>query len=117
MLFRSRFVGADEGLELNQRYRDRGYPTNVLSFAADLPHGLSLPLLGDVVICAPVVEAEAREQGKSATAHYAHMVVHGTLHLLGYDHESEDDAQQMEQLEISALAALGVPNPYESPSS
>jgi probable rRNA maturation factor len=107
-----RIVDEDESRALNRRYRDRDYPTNVLSFPADLPAELALDLLGDVVICAPRVAEEAREQGKSEPAHWAHLTVHGVLHLLGYDHQDESDAREMEALEIRLLASLGYDDPY-----
>lgn len=107
-----RVVDEDESAELNLRYRDKSGPTNVLSFPADLPKELELPLLGDLVICAPVVEREAREQNKQIRDHWAHMVVHGTLHLLGYDHIEDDEAEQMESLETQILATLGIDDPY-----
>lgn len=108
-----RIVDAEESRELNHRYRDKDKPTNVLSFPADLPPELGLPLLGDLVICAPVVEREACEQGKTQEAHWAHMIVHGTLHLLGYDHNEDSDADIMESLETTILTQLGYPPPYE----
>jgi probable rRNA maturation factor len=98
--------------QLNQHYRGKPGPTNVLSFPADLPESLQLPLLGDIVICAPVVAREAVEQGKPAAAHWAHMAVHGALHLLGYDHICETEATEMEDLETAILATLGFPCPY-----
>ena len=107
-----RIVDAHEGESLNRQYRKRNYPTNVLSFPAELPAGVKLPLLGDLVICAPVVAREAREQGKPLREHYAHLTIHGTLHLLGYDHEIDADAARMEALECRALAGLGIHNPY-----
>lgn len=107
-----RIVDAAEGRALNRQYRDRDYATNVLSFPADLPAGVQLPLLGDLVICAPVIVREATEQGKSARDHYAHMSVHGTLHLLGFDHSIEADAERMEALERKILASLGIADPY-----
>ncbi|MFT4249012.1 MAG: rRNA maturation RNase YbeY [Pseudomonas sp.] len=111
-----RLVDAKEGQALNHHYRGKDYATNVLSFPAELPEGLpkgvKFPLLGDLVICAPVVEREAREQGKPLAAHYAHLTVHGTLHLLGWDHEDEREAEAMEQLEREILAELGVADPY-----
>ena len=107
-----RIVGSREGRVLNRRYRGRDYATNVLSFRAELPPGVGSPLLGDIVISAPVVVREAREQGKSAHDHYAHLVVHGVLHLLGYDHQRERDATRMETLETRILASLDIANPY-----
>ncbi|MDR2787651.1 MAG: rRNA maturation RNase YbeY [Candidatus Accumulibacter sp.] len=104
-----RFVDADEGRALNRDYRRKDRPTNVLSFVYE-----SEPRIrGDLVICAPVVVREAMEQGKTPRAHYAHLVVHGLLHLLGYDHETgEDDARQMEDKERAILASLGFTDPY-----
>lgn len=111
-----RIVGEDEGRTLNRHYRGKDYATNVLSFPAELPEGLpkgmKLPLLGDLVICAPVVAREAAEQGKPLAAHYAHLTVHGTLHLLGWDHEDETEAEAMERLEREILAGLGIQDPY-----
>lgn len=107
-----RLVGEDEGRELNARYRERDYATNVLSFPADLPRGVALPLLGDFVICAPVVAREASEQGKSARDHYAHLTIHGVLHLLGHDHQIDADAKRMESLERRVLSGLGIADPY-----
>lgn len=108
-----RYVDAEESRALNRDYRGRDYATNVLSFPFDLPPGVEDPHLGDLVICVPVVEVEARDQGKPPEAHHAHMVVHGLLHLQGYDHETEAEAQQMEMLEIEILGRLGYANPYE----
>ncbi|TXS89531.1 rRNA maturation RNase YbeY [Parahaliea maris] len=107
-----RLVDREEMTELNGQYRDKPRPTNVLSFPSDLPPELGLPLLGDIVICAPVVADEAAEQGKPLAAHWAHMTVHGTLHLLGYDHIEDDEAEAMEALETRVLAALDIPCPY-----
>ena len=111
-----RIVGAREGRALNRHYRGKDYATNVLSFPAELPEGLPegvrMPLLGDLVICAPVVAREAKEQRKPLTAHYAHLTVHGALHLLGWDHEDAQEAEAMEQLEREILAGLGLPDPY-----
>lgn len=107
-----RIVGAEEGEALNATWRGRDRPTNVLSFPADLPPELELPLLGDLVLCAPVVAAEAREQGKSVSDHYAHLTVHGLLHLLGFDHEDGAEAQRMEAEERRILAGLGIEDPY-----
>jgi len=99
--------------ELNATYRGKDKPTNVLSFPFEAPPGVDIPLLGDIIICAAVVEHEASEQGKALEAHWAHMVIHGTLHLLGYDHIEEGEAEEMEGLEIRLLAGLGYANPYE----
>jgi probable rRNA maturation factor len=110
-----RVVGRDESQALNAQYRQQDKPTNVLSFPTDLPPELEIPLLGDLVVCAGVVEHEAHEQGKPLAAHWAHMVVHGTLHLLGYDHESDEEAEEMEALETRILGRIGFPAPYESP--
>ena len=107
-----RIVDEREGQALNRHDRGKDYATNVLSFPAELPEGVKLPLLGDLVICAPVVAREAAEQGKPVAAHYAHLTVHGVLHLLGWDHEHDKDAEAMEQLEREVLAELGLPDPY-----
>lgn len=109
-----RVVGVEEGAELNASYRGRSGPTNVLSFPCDSPPGMEPPLLGDVVMCAPVVAREAREQGKPGAAHWAHMTVHGILHLLGYDHETPGEADVMERREARILATLGYADPYAS---
>ena len=106
-------VDEPESQALNLRYRGLDKPTNVLSFPAELPTELNLPLLGDLVVCAPVVAREATEQGKQLEAHWAHMLVHGTLHLLGYDHTNDADAEQMEALETDILTSLGYPDPYQ----
>ena len=113
-----RFVNQQEGLELNQTYRTKDSATNILSFVFEqpvLPEGevLDIPLhLGDLVICLPVVEKEAQQQQKSLEQHCAHLIIHGMLHLQGYDHLEEQQAQQMEALEIDTLQTLGYPNPY-----
>lgn len=109
-----RVVGEGEIAELNERYRKKSGVTNVLSFPFDAPEEVDIPLLGDIVICAPVVRREAGEQSKSVNAHWAHMVVHGTLHLLGFDHDKPSEAQEMEAMETRILADLGFDNPYES---
>ncbi|RRQ20265.1 rRNA maturation RNase YbeY [Guyparkeria sp. SCN-R1] len=114
-----RYVEPGESRQLNARFRHKDRPTNVLSFPAvdDPAHlmvlpGSELPYLGDLVICADVVESEAKEQGKTRREHHAHMVVHGILHLLGYDHLTDGEAEQMESIEIRVLASLGYPDPY-----
>jgi probable rRNA maturation factor len=109
-----RIVDEEESAALNSRYRRKRGPTNVLSFGGgDAPETRGeLPPLGDLVICAAVVQREAREQGKPAPAHWAHMVVHGVLHLQGYDHETSAEAATMEERERELLAALGFPDPY-----
>jgi probable rRNA maturation factor len=103
-----RFVGGREGRALNRRYRGRDHATNVLTFVYD--DGVSLT--GDIVLCAPVVEREARAQHKTLVAHYAHLVIHGMLHLQGYDHARDDDAGRMEAREVALLRQLGYGNPY-----
>ena len=107
-----RLVDSTEGRELNRQYRSKDYATNVLSFPVELPPGIKLPLLGDLVICAPVVAREAAEQDKKRRDHYAHLTVHGVLHLLGQDHEIETDAERMEAIERRILAGLGIADPY-----
>lgn len=107
-----RVVDSEESQQLNNEYRGKNNATNVLSFPFEAPTGVELDLLGDLVICRQVVEAEAAEQNKPLLAHWAHMVVHGSLHLLGYDHIDDDDAEEMESLEISIMNALGFENPY-----
>lgn len=107
-----RVVGAPESCDLNRTYRGRDYATNVLSFPVpELPDG-TRPIRGDLVLCAPLIAREAREQGKAPDAHWAHMVVHGCLHLCGYDHEAKAEAERMENLERKLLAGLGYPDPY-----
>jgi probable rRNA maturation factor len=114
-----RIVDETEMTSLNGTYRGKHYPTNVLSFPFDMPEDidLDLPILGDLVICASVVEKEATEQHKIVADHWAHMVVHGTLHLLGYDHEQDDAAASMEAEEITILKTLGFQNPYKIPNT
>lgn len=107
-----RLVGEQEGRRLNHRYRGRDAATNVLSFPADLPPGIDLPLLGDIVMCAPLVASEAAAQGKRPEDHWAHLTIHGVLHLLGYDHQEADEAREMETLEVGLLESLGIANPY-----
>ena len=107
-----RLVDEEESQRLNREYRGKDRPTNVLSFPADLPSVIESPLLGDLVICAPVVMQEAQQQNKTAEAHWAHMVVHGVLHLLGYDHQNEQEAAEMEQTEAVLLGEMGFSDPY-----
>ena len=107
-----RIVDEAEMAELNARFRHKTGPTNILSFPFEAPPGMELNLLGDLVIAAPVVQREAREQGKTETAHWVHMIVHGTLHLLGYDHSKPAEAEEMEAREIRILHELGYSNPY-----
>jgi probable rRNA maturation factor len=108
-----RIVDEQESRTLNHTYRNKDKSTNVLSFPFEVPEGIELALLGDLVICAQVVEQEAKEQAKSSTAHWAHMTIHGCLHLLGFDHISDEEAEEMEALEIDILEKLGFNNPYE----
>ncbi len=107
-----RIVDEAESAQLNKQYRHKDSATNVLSFPADLPVALNLPLLGDLVVCAPVVAKEAVEQQKKPEDHWAHIIVHGVLHLLGYDHLNDNDAEIMETKEISILQQLNISNPY-----
>ena len=107
-----RLVGAAEGRRLNRDFRGRDYATNVLSFPYEPLPGEKSRLLGDLVICAPVVAREAREQGKALRDHYAHLTLHGVLHLLGYDHIEDADAERMEALETRLLSRLGIADPY-----
>jgi probable rRNA maturation factor len=107
-----RIVDENESAALNQEYRNKTGSTNVLSFPFECPGEVELNLLGDLVICAPVVEREARQQGKNSQAHWAHMLVHGVLHLLGYDHVEESDAVDMEAREVQILQKLGFADPY-----
>ena len=108
-----RIVDEQESKQLNERWRQKPYPTNVLSFPFEPPPDVDIPLLGDIVICAPLVAREAAAQHKSKTAHWAHLVIHGTLHLLGYNHINDAEAQIMENLEIRILHELDYPNPYQ----
>lgn len=109
-----RIVDEAESHELNLNYRGKDRPTNVLSFPFECPDEVELPLLGDLVICRQVVEREAQEQNKPVMAHWAHMVVHGSLHLLGYDHIEDDEAEEMESLETQIMTGLGFADPYLS---
>jgi probable rRNA maturation factor len=107
-----RIVDAEEGQALNEQFRSSTGATNVLSFPFENESPEPLPLIGDIVICAPVVAKEAREQNKALNAHWAHMMIHGVLHLLGYDHQNENDANLMESLETEIMQGLGFPPPY-----
>ena len=109
-----RIVDEDEGRTLNRDYRNKDYATNVLTFAYGEEDGV---LAGDIVLCAPVVEREAREQGKELRAHYAHLTVHGVLHMQGFDHETEREAREMEALEVEILRRLRFNDPYASEKS
>jgi len=108
---------AEEIQQLNKQYRDKDKATNVLSFPMDSPEEVDVCLLGDIVLCAEVIRQEAAQQSKTSNAHWAHMVVHGMLHLQGYDHIDDPDAEEMEQLELNILKQLGFPNPYENASN
>lgn len=107
-----RIVDCEESRQLNSQFRGKDAPTNVLSFPAEVPAEIELSLLGDIVICAPLVEQEALEQGKPLLAHWAHLTIHGVLHLLGYDHQQNAEAEEMEAVEIRLLESLGFPDPY-----
>lgn len=107
-----RLVDCDESRRLNRDYRGKDMPTNVLSFVSETPVEIADNSIGDLVICAPVVMQEAAQQHKPCNHHWAHMVVHGMLHLQGFDHEEQDAAEKMEQLEREILAKLGIPDPY-----
>lgn len=107
-----RLVEVEESHELNFEYRGKDKPTNVLSFPFEVPEHVPLELLGDLIICAPVVQQESEQQNKTAEQHWAHMVVHGCLHLLGFDHIKDEEAEIMENLERQIMAELGYPDPY-----
>jgi len=111
-----RIVDAQEGRQLNRDFRNKDYPTNVMTFEYGPDEALEgTPMSGDIVLCAPVVAREAAEQGKPLVAHYAHLVVHGMLHLQGYDHQTESEAAVMEALESFVMMRLGYPDPYLEP--
>ncbi|MFW2439706.1 MAG: rRNA maturation RNase YbeY [Arenicellales bacterium] len=113
MVLTIRVTDALESAELNDRYRNQPGPTNVLSFPFEDPPGQKTNVLGDLVVCAPVVQKEADEQHKSSDAHWAHILVHGVLHLCGYDHIDQSGADEMESLETGIITGLGFPPPYE----
>ncbi|MSP28680.1 MAG: rRNA maturation RNase YbeY [Methylococcales bacterium] len=108
-----RIVDAQESAELNEQYRHKQGATNILSFPVEIPEGIDLNLLGDLVICAPVLEQEALQQNKVLAHHWAHIIIHGVLHLLGYDHLDDEQADDMETKEIALLQQLNIPNPYQ----
>ncbi len=108
-----RIVDIEESRTLNCQYRGKDKPTNVLSFPFEVPEGIEMPFIGDLVVCADVVKQEAIEQAKPSQHHWAHMIIHGTLHLLGYDHIEDSDADEMESLEISILSKLNIDDPYQ----
>lgn len=107
-----RLVDISESQQLNKQYRQKDKPTNVLSFPFEVPDGVELNLLGDLVICTQIVEQEAKDQNKQTFDHWAHMVIHGCLHLLGYDHINDTDANEMESLEVKILSKLNIADPY-----
>jgi probable rRNA maturation factor len=107
-----RIVDEQESAELNETYRHKPGATNILSFPVEIPEGIDLNLLGDLVICAPVLEREAQQQGKILAHHWAHIIIHGVLHLLGYDHIDDEQAEEMENIEIALLQKLNIQNPY-----
>lgn len=108
-----RIVDEAESQELNFTYRQKNKPTNVLSFLFESPIEMETPLLGDLIICAQIVKKEAQEQNKAIEAHFAHLLLHGCLHLLGYDHIEDEEAIEMEALEVELLTELGFNNPYD----
>ncbi len=109
-----RIVDEAESQELNSEYRGKDKPTNVLSFPFEAPAHVPIPLLGDLIVCKQVVEREAVEQDKTLTAHWAHMIIHGCLHLLGYDHLEDEEAEEMEGIERAVMSELGFEDPYKN---
>ena len=107
-----RLVDESESAELNLQYRHKSGPTNVLSFPFEAPEGFEMDLLGDLVICAPLIAQEAQQQNKALFDHWAHILIHGVLHLIGYDHLQDNEAEEMEALEIKILSTLNIDNPY-----
>ncbi len=112
-----RIVDEAEMIQFNEQYRDKKSSTNILSFPFEVPEGVDSNLLGDILVCAPVVEKEAHQQHKELDHHWAHMIVHGVLHLLGYDHVNDQDAEEMEMLEVKILKKIKIKNPYEEKSN
>lgn len=108
-----RIVDEDEMIQFNEQYRDKKGPTNILSFPFEVPEGVESELLGDLLVCAPVVEEEAEQQNKKLEQHWAHLIIHGILHLLGYNHIDNVEAEEMEALEINILSTIGINNPYQ----
>jgi probable rRNA maturation factor len=108
-----RIVDEQESAELNEQYRHKQGATNILSFPVEIPEGIDLNLLGDLVVCAPVLEQEAQQQSKILAHHWAHIIIHGVLHLLGYDHLDDEQAEEMESKEITLLQKLAIRNPYQ----
>ena len=112
-----RIVDETEMIQFNEQYRNKEGVTNILSFPFDIPEGVDSDLLGDLLVCAPVVECEAQQQNKQLEHHWAHIIIHGILHLLGYDHINDEDAEEMEALEIQLLKKIKINNPYEARSN
>jgi probable rRNA maturation factor len=108
-----RIVDESESAELNEQYRYKQGPTNILSFPVEIPEGIDLNLLGDLVVCASILAKEAQQQNKLLAHHWAHIIMHGVLHLLGYDHLDDEQAEEMESKEIALLQKLNIPNPYQ----
>ncbi len=108
-----RIVDEQEMTQFNEQYRHKIGPTNILSFPSDLPEDIDSPLLGDLLICAPVMEQESFQQGKKLEHHWAHIIFHGILHLLGYNHIEQNEAEEMESLEVKLLNTINIANPYE----
>lgn len=110
-----RFVDSKEGRVLNQEFRNKDYATNVLTFTYDSPPDIdsAQPIAADIILCTDVILAEAKEQNKTVKSHLAHLIIHGVLHAQGYDHETEDEATEMEAMETMILARFGIANPYE----
>ena len=108
-----RIVDKDEMIQFNEQYRDKKGSTNILSFPFEIPEGVESELLGDLLVCAPVVEEEAKLQSKKLEQHWAHLIIHGVLHLLGYNHIDDVEAEEMEALEINILSTIGINNPYQ----